>query len=102
MRGGFELVHHVAIFLERVRAGVYVPGGFAHLPKGIVLIERDHQTAYHSFRERAPEPGGRGAPGSFAPHVENRRAHAPVRGLLREDREHLLRNRAGHESPHCV
>ncbi len=77
MRGGFELVQHVAVFLQRIRAGVNVTGRFADFAKGIVLIEGHDQRAQGVLRKRGSKSVSRSAPRRSAPHVENGSAHAP-------------------------
>ena len=55
---GLSFSEHVAVFLEGFGAGLHVPGGFADLPKGIVLPELNDQGAKILFRERRPKAVG--------------------------------------------
>jgi len=90
---GLQLFQHVAVLFQRFSTGFQRRGRIANLPEGIVLIERDNQSAQNLLRKGRFKTGGSCAPGGFTAHVERHRAQTPAGSLVGEYPEHLFRDR---------
>ncbi len=94
---GFSSLGDVAGFLEGLGVGQNLRRLIANLPEGIILRELNHHRPQRAFREPRSESMRATAPNRFAPHIKNRRAHSPFRGLNGQGLRNLLGSRAIHQ-----
>ena len=95
---GLSFSSTLRFFLRVFGAGLHVPGGFADLPEGIVLIELNDQRAKTFRRAPDPKPWAE-APQAALPRTSKIAARTPhcAASSVRVCK-HLIGNRAGHQA----